>query len=302
MDYFTFAADDEDEGIRIDSFLSSEIDEISRSMIQKLIEKEFIKVNSKTISKNYRLRKNDYIEVTVPKPKTVDIKPENIDIEIVYEDSDIIVVNKPQGMVVHPALGHYSGTVVNALMYHCPNGLSGINGEMRPGIVHRIDKDTSGIIVAAKNDFAHKNLSIQFAKHSINRVYQAVVFNNIKEEKGVIDFPIGRSLKDRKKMAVTNKNSKNAVTHFKVLKRYGKFCYVELKLETGRTHQIRVHMSYIGHPLLGDLVYGPSKQPFELCGQTLHAKTLGFIHPSLNRYIEFESKLPDYFTAVLNKL
>ncbi|WP_250278485.1 RluA family pseudouridine synthase [[Clostridium] colinum] len=297
---FTVLKDDEDK--RIDNFLNINLEDISRSRIQKLIEENQILVNNKNINKNYKLRKDDIISVNIEEPKEIDILPENIPLDIVYEDDDVILINKPQDMVVHPANGHYTGTLVNGLMYHCKDNLSGINGIMRPGIVHRIDKDTSGILVVAKNDKAHKNLAIQLENHSMTRVYYAIVYNNLKNDKGTIDAPIGRHPIDRKKMAVTNKNSKRAVTHYEVLKRFKNHTLIKLKLETGRTHQIRVHMAYIGNPLLGDIVYGKQKQPFNLVGQVLHAKVLGFIHPTSNKYMEFETDLPYYFKNVLNKL
>ncbi|MDE6182332.1 MAG: RluA family pseudouridine synthase, partial [Eubacteriales bacterium] len=235
-------------------------------------------------------------------PKELNIKEENIPLDIIYEDDDIILINKPQNMVVHPAAGNYEGTLVNALMFHCKGNLSGINGILRPGIVHRIDKDTSGILVVAKNDNAHQKLAIQLANHSMTRVYYAIVTGNLKEDTGTIDAPIGRHKVDRKKMAVINKNSKNAITHYTVLERLKKHTLVKLQLETGRTHQIRVHMAYIGHSLLGDEVYGAKKQPYKLLGQALHAKVLGFIHPTKNEYMEFETELPEYFNNLIKKL
>lgn len=301
-DNFVFIAEKDDVNERIDKFISYEIEDISRNTIQKLIESGNIIVNDKNISKNYRIRLNDVINVTIPEAQPISIKPENIPLDILYEDKELIVINKPQGMVVHPAAGHYSGTLVNALMYHCGNELSGINGFMRPGIVHRIDKDTSGVLVVAKTDKAHKSLALQLSEHSMKRIYNAIVFNNIVSDCGTVDKPIGRHSIDRKKMAVTEKNSKKAVTHYKVLQRFGKFTMVELRLETGRTHQIRVHMSYIGYPLLGDLVYGPKKHLFNLNGQTLHAKVLGFKHPLTEEYMEFETELPFYFCDVINKI
>lgn len=299
---FVFIAEKEDENERIDKFISYEIEDMSRNAIQKLIESENIIVNDRSISKNYRIKLKDIINVKIPQAEPLCIEPENIQLDILYEDSEIVVINKPQDMVVHPAPGHYTGTLVNALMYHCRNELSGINGIMRPGIVHRIDKDTSGVIVVAKTDKAHKFLALQLAEHSMNRIYNAIVFNNIVNDSGIIDEPIGRHNIERKKMAVTQKNSKKAITRYKVLERFGKFTMIELKLETGRTHQIRVHMSYIGCPVLGDLVYGPKKQPFNLKGQTLHAKSLGFNHPLTGKYMEFETQLPFYFYDVLNKI
>ncbi len=301
MRFFAFCAENEDIGKRTDTFLSDEIEDISRSRIQKLIENKNITVNKKEISKNYKLRTGDMIEVCIPDPESADIKAENIPLDILFEDDDIIVINKPQNMVVHPAAGHYSATLVNALMYHCGKNLSGINGVLRPGIVHRIDKDTSGVIVAAKNDAAHKGLAAQLACHSMKRIYYAIVFNPFKQYEGVIDKPIGRHPTERKKMAVTDKNSKRAVTHYNVIENFDKFSFINLRLETGRTHQIRVHMASIGHPLLGDCLYSNIKQPYKLMGQALHAKLLGFIHPSSGKYMEFESPLPDYFEKLLNR-
>ncbi len=288
-------------GTRIDSYLSNEISDLSRSFIQKLIDEGMVLVNDKPVKSNYKLRLNDIVYISIPKPKEVEIMPENIPLDIVYEDSDIIVVNKPKGMVVHPAAGHYSGTLVNALMYHCKEQLSGINGELRPGIVHRIDMDTTGLIVACKNDIAHKFIAEQLEVHSITRKYHAIVCGNIKDDEGVIDAPIFRHPKDRKRMAVVA-NGKRAVTHYKVLERFKDYTYIECQLETGRTHQIRVHMAYINHPLLGDAIYGNSGKRFKLEGQCLHAKTLGFIHPKTREYIEFDSELPQYFKELILKL
>ncbi|MBE6011197.1 RluA family pseudouridine synthase [Anaeropeptidivorans aminofermentans] len=293
---------DEEEGERIDVFLSLNMKEKSRNAIQKLMAGGMVTVNGKIVKPSYKLSLDDEVALFLPEPIELNIEAENIPLDIVYEDGDIIIINKPQGMVVHPAPGHYTGTVVNALMYHCRNGLSGINGELRPGIVHRIDKDTSGIIVAAKNDISHQKLSGQFAEHSINRKYEAVTFNTIKEESIKIDAPIGRNPLNRKKMCVTDKNSKRAVTYITVLESFGKFTHVEARLETGRTHQIRVHLSYMGYPILGDLVYGYKKQPFKLNGQALHAGLLGFIHPATGEYMEFSSPTPDYFKDILRIL
>lgn len=306
MNFLTWYAEKEDQGKRIDVFAAEQAEEsgneISRSRIQKLAEQNFLKVNGKSVKSNYKLKQYDTIELTIPDIKTVEILPENIPLDILYEDDDVIVVNKPQGMVVHPAAGHSSGTLVNALLYHCKDSLSGINGEQRPGIVHRIDKDTSGVLMAAKNDKAHQSLALQLAEHSITRKYHAIVLNAFKEEQGTINKPIGRNPQDRKKMTVTQKNSRHAVTHYKVLQKLGKYAYIEAQLETGRTHQIRVHMSSIGHPLLGDMVYGSKKQPFSLQGQVLHAKVLGFVHPSSKQYMEFCSPLPEYFSKLIQKL
>ncbi len=291
----------EDVGKRLDVFLACNIQDITRSYIKNLIDTENIKVNGISVKAGYLLKLSDKINVDIPDSKEADIKPENIDIDIMYEDDDIIIVNKEKGMVVHPANGNYTGTLVNSLMFSHSNNLSTINGIIRPGIVHRIDKDTSGILVIAKNDNAHKNLSEQFKVHSITRKYIALVKGIIKEEQIDIDQPIGRSNKDRKKMAVVYKNSRRAVTHIKVLKRYyeSNVTLIEATLETGRTHQIRVHMSYIGHPLVGDEVYGKKDTKFGVNGQMLHAKVLGFIHPRNGKYVEFESKLPKYFADII---
>lgn len=302
MEQIIFKITKNDEEKRIDSFLVSNLTDISRSRIQSLIQENQITVNDKNINKNYKLKLNDNIIVQIQQPKEIEILPQNIPLDIVYEDNDVILINKPQNMVVHPANGHYTNTLVNGLMYHCKDNLSGINGVMRPGIVHRIDKDTSGILIVAKNDKAHNSLSNQLKDHSMTRIYYAVVCGNLKNDTGTIDAPIGRHPIDRKKMAVTTKNSKNAVTHYEVINRFKKYNLIKLKLETGRTHQIRVHMSYIGHPLLGDVVYGSQKQPFNLTGQTLHAKILGFLHPTTNKYMEFETPLPQYFENILKKL
>lgn len=302
MDYFTFAAEKEDVGTRIDVFLAENMEDLSRSGVQKLIDEGMITLNGGKTKANYKLREKDIIDVTVPEVKEVEILPEDIPLDILYEDTDVIVVNKPQGMVVHPAPGHTSGTLVNALMFHCGDDLSGINGEKRPGIVHRIDKDTSGVLMIAKNDMAHQSLAAQLAEHSITRKYNAVVYNGFNEDEGTVDKPIGRNPQDRKKMAVTEKHSRRAVTHYRVIERMEKFTLIEAQLETGRTHQIRVHMTYIGHPLLGDPVYGPKKQPINLEGQALHARVLGFIHPRTGEYMEFEAPLPPHFEALLERL
>ncbi len=302
MDYFTFAAEKEDVGTRIDVFLAENMEDLSRSGVQKLIDEGMITLNGGKTKANYKLREKDIIDVTVPEVKEVEILPEDIPLDILYEDADVIVVNKPQGMVVHPAPGHTSGTLVNALMFHCGDDLSGINGEKRPGIVHRIDKDTSGVLMIAKNDMAHQSLAAQLAEHSITRKYNAVVYNGFNEDEGTIDKPIGRNPQDRKKMAVTEKHSRHAVTHYRVIERMEKFTLIEAQLETGRTHQIRVHMTYIGHPLLGDPIYGPKKQPINLEGQALHARVLGFIHPRTGEYMEFEAPLPPHFEALLERL
>lgn len=302
MDKFCFTITEELEGERIDKCLSMLIDSLSRTFIQKLIKEEGVSVGGKPVKTNYRVKSEDEVVFELPDSVEPDIEPENIPLEILYEDSDVIVVNKPKGMVVHPAAGHYSGTLVNALLYHCKGSLSGINGVMRPGIVHRIDKDTTGSVIACKNDAAHECIAAQLKEHSIKRVYHAIVVGELKEETGTIDKPIGRHPTERKKMAVNEKNGKHAVTHYRVLKRLKGYTYVECCLETGRTHQIRVHMASIGHPLLGDEVYGRAKSPYSLQGQTLHAKTLGFLHPGNGEYVETDAPLPEYFVKLLEKL
>lgn len=301
-DYFKLIVGEDMAGERLDKFVSSSLSDITRSFVQKLIDKKNISVNSNYKSCNYKIRYNDIIEVNIPSPEIIKTLPENIPLNIIYEDNDLLVVNKPKGMVVHPAVGNFTGTLVNALLYHCGDTLSGINGEIRPGIVHRIDKDTSGLLIVAKNDYAHNKLALQIKEHSFNREYEAVVYGNIKNQEGIIDAPIGRNPADRKKMAVTSKASKNAITHYRVLNRYNGFTHIKLKLETGRTHQIRVHMAYIGHPVAGDILYGPKKVIKSLNGQCLHARLIGFIHPRSGKYIEFETELPDYFKNFLLEL
>lgn len=287
-----------DEGKRLDVFIASSAD-ISRSRAAALIESGNVKVNGKPSNKSVRLCKNDIVSVSVPKAEPYRAKPQNIPLDILYEDDDLLVVNKPKGMVVHPAAGNYENTLVNAVLYHCGDSLSGIGGVLRPGILHRIDKDTSGLLLVAKNDAAHTVLAAQIKEHSLTREYEAVVYGNIKADSGTVNAPIGRHPYKRKQMAVTDKNSKNAVTHYTVLERFGGFTHVRCRLETGRTHQIRVHMSYIGHPLAGDAVYGPKKVIKSLEGQCLHARRIGFVHPKTGEYMEFESKLPDYFLKFL---
>lgn len=289
-------------GERLDKFVCTQLKNLTRSSIQKLIEHGNILVNCNLSSSNYKIKLNDTILINIPKPVSITTKPENIPLDIVFEDNDLLVVNKPKGMVVHPAAGNYTGTLVNALLSHCENSLSGINGELRPGIVHRIDKYTSGLLIVAKNDFSHQNLAFQIKEHSFNREYEAIVYGKFKELEGIINAPIGRHSINRKRMAVTNKSSKNAITHYKVINEYDKFTHLRLKLETGRTHQIRVHMAYIGHPVAGDTIYGPKNIIKELNGQCLHAKFIGFVHPRTNNYIEFESELPKYFKDFLKKL
>jgi 23S rRNA pseudouridine1911/1915/1917 synthase len=301
METLIFTIEEQNIGARLDAFLSERVEGQSRSYIQKLIEQELVLVNGKSSKSNYKLRSNDSVEIRIPDPVPLEVKAEDISLNIVYEDEDLIVINKPQGMVVHPAHGNYSGTIVNALLSHCDN-LSGINGVMRPGIVHRIDKDTSGIIVIAKNNEAHVSLSEQLKEHSITRKYNALVEGRIKNEAGIIETLIGRNPKERKEMAVVSRNGKRAVTHFKVLEVFDSFTFIEAQLETGRTHQIRVHMAHIGHPVVGDPVYGYKKQRFETNGQLLHARVLGFVHPRTGEYVEFEAPLPDYFEKILDKL
>lgn len=285
---------------RIDKFLSEQFEEWSRSQIQQWIKEGNVTVNGRMVKANYKIQEDDEVVLQVPPQKELNIEPESIPLDIVYEDQDVIVVNKPRGMVVHPAPGHYSGTLVNALLYHCKD-LSGINGVLRPGIVHRIDKDTSGLLMAAKNDLAHESLARQLKDHDVHRIYLALVHGEIPHDLGTIDAPIGRDPHDRKKMTVIHKNSKHAVTHFVVKERFQGFTLVECKLETGRTHQIRVHMQYIGHPLVGDPLYG-LKKTLKIDGQALHAKTLGFKHPRTNEYMEFDSELPEDMQGLIEEL
>lgn len=291
----------EEAGLRLDAFLSGKVEELSRSGVQKLMESGGILVNGGPVKKNYKTRPGDEIQIELPEPEPVNILPENIPLDIRYEDEDVIVINKPKGLVVHPAPGHWSGTLVNALMYHCRDSLSGINGELRPGIVHRIDMDTSGLLIVAKNDFAHGALAEQLKDHSLSRVYEAVVVGNIRQDSGTIDAPIGRHPVDRKRMAVTEKNSRPAVTHYQVLTRYGGYTHLQLQLETGRTHQIRVHLSWQNHPIVGDQVYGRGKD-LGLDSQCLHARTLRFRHPRTGELVTVTSELPEYFETVLKKL
>lgn len=283
-------------GERLDKYLTRIFPDSSRSALQKAIDDGAAAVNGKPVAKNYKLHAEDRISFTPPEAKPLAVTAQNIPLEIVYEDADLLVVNKPKGMVVHPAPGNFDGTLVNALLYHCGDSLSGINGVLRPGIVHRIDKDTSGLLIVAKNDFAHRALAEQIAAHSFTREYRAIITGHLKTPNGTVTAPIGRDARNRKKMAVTDKNAKNAVTHYETLELYKGYAYVQLRLETGRTHQIRVHMAYLGHPLAGDTVYGhPKKNELSLCGQCLHAGKIGFVHPRTNQYMEFESPLPAYF-------
>ena len=292
---------DTTERVRVDVFVA-EMGEITRSRAAKLLDDGCVTVNGKIAAKNVKLQLGDEVILNLPDPVNYDVTPEEIALDIIYEDDDLLVVNKPKGMVVHPAAGNFDGTLVNALMHHCGKSLSGINGVMRPGIVHRIDKNTSGLLMVAKNDTAHNGLAEQIKEHSFTREYEAVVYGNLKNDSGTIDAPIGRHPVKRKQMAVTDKGSKHAVTHYTVIERFGDFTHVRLRLETGRTHQIRVHMAYIGHPVAGDDVYGPKKVITSLGGQCLHAKKVGFIHPITNEYLEFESELPEYFKKFLKGL
>ena len=302
METYHLPINEELKGTRLDKALSDYLDGVSRSYLQKLIKEGYVTVNDRPEKASFKLKVQDRMMVTLPDEEPVDILPEDIPLDILYEDPELLVVNKPKGMVVHPSAGHSSGTLVNALLYHCSGQLSGINGVQRPGIVHRIDKDTTGALVVCKTDLAHQSLAAQLKEHSITRRYRAVVHHNIREDEGTVDAPIGRHPVDRKKMAVNYRNGKRAVTHYRVLERFGDYTYIECRLETGRTHQIRVHMSHIGHPLLGDEIYGPAKCPFRLQGQCLHAMVLGFLHPVTGEYLEFTAPLPEYFEQLLRKL
>ena len=290
------------EGERIDKCISNYLESLSRSYIQKIIKDGKAYVNDAVVKANYKVKVDDKVQFEIPDCEEPDIPPQDIPLDILYEDKDILIVNKHKDMVVHPAPGHYEGTLVNAIMFHCKDELSGINGVLRPGIVHRIDKDTTGSIIICKNDEAHRKIAQQLKEHSITRKYRAIVYGRIMEEEGTVNAPIGRHPTDRKKMAINEKNGKPAVTHYKVLERFDKYTYIECQLETGRTHQIRVHMTSIGHPLLGDEVYGNAKCPFKLEGQTLHAMTIGFIHPTTGEYVEYEAPLPEYFEHLLQIL
>lgn len=294
-----------EDGMRLDQYIAARCMDLSRSYIQKLIKENRVTLNKTVQTKNKTaVQEGDRIMVSLPDPQELEIKPQNIPLDILYEDSDVLVINKPKGMVVHPAPGHYDDTLVNAVLYHCKDNLSGINGVLRPGIVHRIDKDTTGALIVCKNDKSHQKIADQLRAHTITRSYRAIVYNNFSEEEGTIEAPIGRHPTNRKKRMVTEKNSKEAITHYKVLDHLNhKFNYIECRLETGRTHQIRVHMSHIGHPLLGDEIYGPVNNKFkQLQGQTLHAATIGFIHPTTEEYMEFSAPLPDYFEKLLKTL
>lgn len=302
MDRFCFEITENEDGERVDKCLATLIDSLSRSYIQRLIKDEAVRVNGSPVKGSYRVKQEDQLEFELPEAVEPDIEPEDIPLDILYEDKDVIVVNKPKGMVVHPAAGHYSGTLVNALMFHCGKELSGINGCMRPGIVHRIDMDTTGSVIACKNDVAHNCIAEQLKEHSLTRRYVAICHGILREDEGTIDRPIGRHPTERRKMAVNERNGKRAVTHYRVLQRFRDYTYIECSLETGRTHQIRVHMASLGHPLLGDAVYSNRKSPYKLQGQTLHAKILGFRHPSTGEYIETEAPLPEYFEHLLKVL
>ena len=301
MEILTLQPNKEDAGTRLDAWLAANVEDLTRSAAVRLIEEGRVTREGKPLVKKDKITGGETIEVVLPEPEAVDVVPQNIPLDIVYEDGDVIVVNKPKGMVVHPAPGHSDGTLVNALLYHCGDSLSGIGGELRPGIVHRIDRDTTGLIIAAKNDFAHQRLSAQLQDHTLARVYHCIVIGNLREDSGTVDAPIGRHPTDRKRQAIVS-DGRRAVTHWRVLERYQGFTYVECRLETGRTHQIRVHMAHTGHPILGDTVYGNKKPVPGLQGQCLHARVIGFIHPSTGEYMEFSSDLPEYFTQFLEKV
>lgn len=289
----------EQEGERLDKYLALIYEKQSRSFFQKIIKENLVLVNGKVQKANYRISAEDTVSVTIPKAQEIEIVPEDIPLDILYEDEDVLVVNKPKGMVVHPSAGHYTGTLVNAVMYHCKESLSGINGAIRPGIVHRIDMDTTGALIVCKNDNAHVKIAQQIKEHSVTRRYRGIVNGVVKEDTGRIEGAIGRHSVERKKMAINEKNGKPAITHYKVLERFNNHTYMEFELETGRTHQIRVHMASIGHPLLGDTLYGSGKNPYHLQGQTLHAMVIGFIHPSTGAYLKVEAPLPEYFQKLL---
>lgn len=302
---FEYIVNENEKGIRIDKYISSQLSDYTRSYIQKLIEKDLVYVNDQNIKSNYKLRLNDHIKVNIPLKENddIEIKAENIPIDVIYEDNDIIIINKEYGMVVHPGPGHYTGTLVNGLLYHYKDNLSTINDDFRPGIVHRLDRDTTGILVVCKNNDAHISIARQLKDHSVKRIYHGIVYNAFNNTEGTIDAPIGRHPVDRKRMSINYDNGKNAITHYKLIENLqDNFAYVECSLETGRTHQIRVHMASISHPILGDKVYGPKNKRFKVKGQALHAKSIGFIHPSTNKYMEFEAPLPEAFNKLLNRL
>ena len=302
METLNFNITEENNNIRIDRYLAEQCPDLSRSYIQKLVKDGAVFVNNRQVKANYKVQPQDQVILTIPDMQVPDILPENIPLDILYEDQWLLVVNKPKDMVVHPSAGHMEGTLVNAVMAHCGEHLSGINGVLRPGIVHRIDKDTTGALLICKDDTVHRDLAEQLKVHSIKRRYRASVQGNLKEDQGTVDAPVGRHPTDRKKMAVNYKNGKEAVTHYQVLERFGNATYIECRLETGRTHQIRVHMASLGHPLLGDTIYGSSKNPYHLQGQALHAMILGFVHPITREYLEFQAPLPEYFIKLLDKL
>lgn len=301
MEIKYFLVTDEEEGDRLDVYLSEQLGDMSRSYIQKIIKDNKVTVNDKVEKSKYLVKEDDNIKIEIPEPKLLEVSPENIPIDIVYEDDDVLIVNKPQNMVVHPAPGNYTGTLVNAILYHCKDNLSSINGVIRPGIVHRIDKDTSGLLMIAKNNNSHNFLASQLKDHSITREYEFICHGLVKEDKITVNKPIGRNPKDRLKMGIVN-GGKEAITHFEVIKRFDNFTHMKATLETGRTHQIRVHSMSINHPLLGDILYGPKNNKFKVEGQILHARKLGFIHPTTKEYVEFNSNLPEYFVNILNKL
>ena len=302
MEIYTFTPDEEQKNLRIDKFLSEQLPDQSRSYLQKLLKEGNVTVNEKTVKANYKVQLSDTVKLELPEPECPDILPEDIPLDILYEDEDVLIINKPKGMVVHPSAGHYTHTVVNAVMFHCKEHLSGINGVMRPGIVHRIDMDTTGSLIVCKNDESHVFIAEQIKEHSVNRRYRGIVYGVVKEEEGTVNAPIGRHPIERKKMAINEKNGKPAITHYKVLERFERYTYMEFKLETGRTHQIRVHMASIGHPLLGDTLYSSGRSPYKLQGQTLHAMTIGFIHPRTREYMEVTAPLPEYFEKILKDL
>lgn len=302
METIVLITKEADAGTRLDKYLSLQLSEITRSFLQKLIKEDYVKVEEQSVKANYKLKPDQTISVTIPPPKETEILPENIPLDILYEDEDLLVVNKPKNMVVHPSAGHYSGTLVNAVMYHCKDSLSGINGAIRPGIVHRIDKDTTGSLIVCKNDESHLFIAEQIKEHSIKRIYRGIVSGYLKEQESSIKGNIGRHPTDRKKMAILTEGGKYAVTHYKVLEQWKNAAYMEFRLETGRTHQIRVHMAGIGHPLLGDTVYGNPKNPYKLNGQALHAMIIGFVHPRTREYLEISAPLPDYFEGLIKKL
>ena len=301
METITFTIRETDAGSRLDKYLSVQMPEATRSFLQKLIKEDYVKVEEKSVKANYKLKTDQIVSVTIPPPEETEIIPEDIPLDILYEDEDLLVVNKPKNMVVHPSAGHFSGTLVNAVMYHCKDSLSGINGAIRPGIVHRIDKDTTGSLIICKNDESHLFIAEQIKEHSIKRIYRGIVSGYVKEPEGCIEGNIGRHPTDRKKMAILSNGGKHAITHYKVIEQWKNAAYMEFRLETGRTHQIRVHMASIGHPLLGDLIYGNPKNPYKLNGQTLHAMTIGFVHPKTKDYLEISAPLPEYFDSLIKK-